>query len=609
MMEHGAESQPRYSTILHFIGRYKLLYGFLMGLILVSSILESFSVAAVFPLFSSLLGDTSGDAGGVLGWMDSLVDIVPISDEIIAAAVLFMAVFFAKVLLVLSRDILIGYAGAKVLYDVKNQVVESFAGADYQYHLDNKQGRLLYISLSSPASVNQILMGMSRLLSSLSKVVAITIILASILPWAALAFGVLGAAYYAGIHDLSKRVSFRLGEKSYTARTEQTIIINELFSGLHQILSFRAVKRWLDRFEGENKRDRTATWKIHAWQVMPRQVMEVLALGFLLGFISVFALVDSENFTESLATLGVFGVALMQLIPSLTSIGTSWMSMFAALPNAQLAYQTITGAVPARRVGGREIGPFEKSIVFENLSFGYPGRENLFKDINLEFQKGKVTAVVGTSGSGKSSIINLILGMFDPTDGAITIDGVLLQQIKQESWLSKIGFVSQEPFTFHSTVAENIRFGRDGHSMEAVIEAAKIANAHGFVSELPQEYETEVGERGMKLSGGQQQRIAIARAVLEGPEILIFDEATSSLDSVSEKLVQQAIDSVSVDRTVIIIAHRLSTVRNADKIIVLENGQIVEEGTHQELISRKGQYAVLADSLAPMAEDASNTVT
>lgn len=602
-MEEVSGIQPHYSTILHFVSRYKFMYGFLLVLIIVSSVLESLSVAAVFPLFSSLLDDNPGDTGGVLGWMNSFVDLVPASNQILAAAILLMVVFTAKTLLVLSRDVLIGYAGAKVFYDVKNEVLTKFASANYQYHLDNKQGRLLYISLSSPSSVNIILMGMSRLLSSLFKVAAITLVLISILPWAALAFIVLGAAYYLGVHSLSRKVSFRLGVKRAAARTGQTVIINELFSGFHQIVSFRAVNHWLNRFEGENKTDQTAMWQSHAWQAMPRQVMELLAMGFLLGFISIFALANADNFTESLATLGVFGVALVQLIPSVTSIGASWMGMFAALPDAELAYQTISGSVPTRQVDGNEIKPFEKSIKFDHLSFGYPGRDNLFQDLNLEFKKGTVTAVVGASGSGKSSIINLILGMFEPIGGSVSIDGVPLKQIRHESWLSKIGFVSQEPFTFHSTVAENIRFGRDEYPIEAVIEAAKIANAHEFVSELPQQYDTEVGERGMKLSGGQQQRLAIARAVLEAPEVLIFDEATSSLDSVSETLVQNAIDSVSVNRTVIIIAHRLSTVRNADKIIVLNNGRLVEEGTHLELINKQGQYAVLAGATTTGTED------
>jgi len=200
---------------------------------------------------------------------------------------------------------------------------------------------------------------------------------------------------------------------------------------------------------------------------------------------------------------------------------------------------------------------------------------------------------VGPSGAGKTTLINLILGLFEPTEGRIIIDGKPFQEYELETWLNKIGFVSQDPFIYHSSVAENILFGRNGHSMESVIKAAIMANAHGFISEMPERYETIVGDRGMKLSGGQQQRIAIARAILDEPEVLILDEATSSLDSASEKLVQEAINNVTRERTVLIIAHRLSTIRYADKIIVLDDGQIIEEGTHQELMRKQGYYSQL----------------
>ena len=591
MMDQAVKSRPRYSIILYFLGRYKRLYTAVLAVILVSSVLESLSVAAVFPLFSSLLGGSPDEAGGILGMMNSLVDKVPISNRTVAGAVLVISIFSFKILFVLVRDILIGYASARVLYDVRRQVMETY---HYQFYLDNKQGTLLYNSLATPSAVHTILLSGSRILASFFKVVTITVVLVSILPLAALAFLVLGVAYYGGIHVLSKRVSFILGEKRAKARTEQTVIINEFFSGFHQILTFRAIKSWLGRFDRENRRDRTLLVQNQAWQATPRPVMEFFSLALLLSFLSIFKVLGSDNFADNLAALGVFAVALVQLIPSLTSTGSAWMGMIGSLPDAERAYQTITGPVPRRHEGDREVGPFKKSIAFQAVSFAYPNREPLFKDVSLEFEKGKVTAIVGASGSGKTTIVNLILGLFEPTRGRIAIDGMSLSEFKQESWLGKIGFVSQEPFTFFSTIADNIRFGRNGHSMESLVEAAKIANAHGFISELPQGYDTEVGERGMKLSGGQQQRLAIARAVLAGPDILVFDEATSSLDSISEMLVQEAIDKVSSNRTVIIIAHRLSTVRNADKIIVLAGGEMVEEGTHQELLSKNGHYARLA---------------
>ena len=216
--------------------------------------------------------------------------------------------------------------------------------------------------------------------------------------------------------------------------------------------------------------------------------------------------------------------------------------------------------------------------------------EAMFHQLNLTFEKGSVTGIVGASGSGKTTIINLILGLFQPSNGKITVDGHEIQELTDESWLNRIGFVSQDLFSYHASVEDNIVFGRSIAEHEMISEAAQIANADEFITTLPEGYGTIVGERGLKLSGGQQQRLAIARAVLNRPDILIFDEATSSLDTVSERSVQEAIDNVSVDRTVIIIAHRLSTVRHADKIIVLDEGKVVEEGSHEDLLKNQGHY-------------------
>ena len=289
-------------------------------------------------------------------------------------------------------------------------------------------------------------------------------------------------------------------------------------------------------------------------------------------------------------------MALVQLMPAITLFGRERMELMTVFPDAERAYDALTGPVPIRRDGSKAFQSCESSINFEDVHFAHKDREPLFNGVDLTFDKGKVTAVVGPSGGGKTTMINLILGLFEASEGRITIDGVPLQEYRLESWLSNIGFVSQDPFIYHSTIGDNISFARNGHSMESVVNAAKVANAHGFISELPQGYDTVVGDRGMKLSGGQQQRIAIARAVLDEPEILIFDEATSSLDSDSEKLVQEAIDIASKDRTVIIIAHRLSTVRHADKIIVLDGGRVVEQGNHEELLSQNGHYSRLVTS-------------
>jgi subfamily B ATP-binding cassette protein MsbA len=236
---------------------------------------------------------------------------------------------------------------------------------------------------------------------------------------------------------------------------------------------------------------------------------------------------------------------------------------------------------------------FSEGIHYQNVNFSY-NEEPILKNISFSIPKGKTVALVGESGSGKSTISDLLPRFYDVQSGAILLDNTDIREMKLDYLRSKIGIVNQESILFNGTVAENISFGKPNATREEIIEAAKIANAHKFIEELENGYDTQIGERGNKLSGGQKQRVSIARAILKNPDILILDEATSALDTESEKLVQEALNKLMAERTSLVIAHRLSTIRNADEIIVLSKGEIIERGTHQELLDKGGTYAHLS---------------
>jgi ATP-binding cassette subfamily B protein/subfamily B ATP-binding cassette protein MsbA len=244
---------------------------------------------------------------------------------------------------------------------------------------------------------------------------------------------------------------------------------------------------------------------------------------------------------------------------------------------------------------GVEIPEMQDGIEFKDLTFSYDGERNVLKNINLKIPKGKTVALVGQSGSGKSTMVDLIPRYYDVENGAITIDGVNVKDMKVKSLRGLIGNVNQEAILFNDSFYNNITFGVENATMEQVIEAAKIANAHDFIMETEDGYNTNVGDRGCRLSGGQRQRISIARAILKNPPILILDEATSALDTESERLVQEALERLMKDRTTIAIAHRLSTIKNADEICVLRDGEIVERGKHEELLELDGVYKRLND--------------
>jgi ATP-binding cassette subfamily B protein/subfamily B ATP-binding cassette protein MsbA len=245
-----------------------------------------------------------------------------------------------------------------------------------------------------------------------------------------------------------------------------------------------------------------------------------------------------------------------------------------------------------------EIKEFKDKIAFEGVTFSYESGRQILKGVDLEIPRGKMVAIVGESGAGKSTLVDLIPRFYDADGGRITIDGKDVKDLRIKDLRALMGNVNQDPILFNDTIFNNIAFGVEGATREEVVAAAKIANAHDFIMEKPEGYDTNIGDRGTKLSGGQRQRLSIARAILKNPPILILDEATASLDTESERIVQDALDRLMSSRTTIAIAHRLSTIKNADEIIVMHEGQVVERGRHEELIALDGYYKKLNDMQA-----------
>jgi ATP-binding cassette subfamily B protein len=319
-------------------------------------------------------------------------------------------------------------------------------------------------------------------------------------------------------------------------------------------------------------------------------------VGFLYGLVVVMILlmgtwqISQGNLTG--ASFGSYVIAALMLIDPVNHFihnysefkqGEASVDRIVELLDIEPAVRELPNAIELPPVTGR--------VEYRNVTFGYDPAEPILRNLDLVALPGEKIALVGASGAGKSTLVNLLPRFYDPQSGQILIDDVDVATVSLRSLRRQIGIVPQENTLFSGTIAQNIAFGQKEFDIQAVEEAARIANAHGFISQFSQGYYTWVGERGVNLSGGQRQRVAIARAVLLNPRILILDEATSALDAESEALVQEALERIMRDRTVFIIAHRLATVRRADRILVIEKGQIIESGTHSELLAQKSRYA------------------
>jgi len=580
-------------TIWLFLAPYKysLLYLFIICVLI--AIFETLHVAVLFPILQGTLDIQSGqDTNFFLVIIGNLANIIPIDDVVIANIVVFIIL---TVLFFLFRTVYLAFSlkvTSKIVTERKQEIFRKFINADYQFFVDNKQGELLYKAVSAPHFISTMLQQLTRFLVDAVMIIFLFILLLS-LSWIGTVVAVIfGVGYYYYIRYLSSRVSYVSGVGKREASARENVVVSEYITGAKTIKVFNSSPYWNAQF-GEAVKRFWAYWRRSSfWLQTPVNIINLVLFSLVGISVIIVKIQNPIDFAVIIPLFGTFIFAIFKVLPRLSSFGVYQMQIMDALPAVEIVRDLLEDTTYNKISNGNRIfSEFKSCFEFRNVKFTHKKREATLNDISLKIEKDKTTAIAGASGAGKSTIVDLLLRLYDVDGGGIYIDNVNIKEYDIASILGKFGFVGQETFIYNASIKDNISFG-DDYTLSDVIEAAKLANSHDFIQELPEGYDTLVGDRGMKVSGGERQRIAIARAMIRKPEILILDEATSSLDNINERIVQEAIDKVAKGCTTLIIAHRLSTIRNADMIYVLDKGKVIESGTHEELLKQKGKYSL-----------------
>ena len=572
-----------------FIRRYKLFFLCLVGLAMLVGILESLNVGLMYPILYDIMGNEASD-NAFLSFIDPYVNKIPINDSLVRYAVVFLMVsVFVFIFKALYYYFSVNFS-AKVVKETKQDIFSKCITSDYQFFVDKKQGEIFYRTVSAPNAMANMLAIFSDIFVHLFLSISVFVILLS-MSWKLVSILLIaGAIYFYIIKYISTVVSYKAGKKEREAGEKEATIVTEYTSGIKQIKVFETYEYWKGAFD----KTLNTFWyhyrKNYFWTRLPELMLWLVVYTAIGGSIIIIKLQYPGKFMSLLPLLATFAFGIFMILPKISQFGKFRMNFMHLLPNVEAVYELLKDKSYSKiKNGTKKFSKLKKGLMLQNVTFSHKERDVLLDDINIEIKKDQTTALVGPSGSGKSTIVDLLLRLYDVDKGGVYIDDANIKDYDIFSYLKKVGFVSQDTFIFNSSIRDNIAFGEQ-YTDQEVIEAAKLANADEFITKMPDGYDTSVGDRGLRLSGGEKQRIAIARAIVRKPEILILDEATSSLDNVSEAIVQQAINKVSKNCTTFIIAHRLSTVQNADMIQVLDNGKIVESGTHKELLKKKGNY-------------------